>query len=334
MIFGAVQLAGAEGAILAHGVARASLSKGILLGAGHIATLRACGIEQIMVARLESGDMDENAAATALAMALIPDAGAQGVRLTPADAGRINVMSMRAGLLQVDAAQISAVNHIDPMITLATRANLTRAVAGTLLATIKVISFGVAGDLVARACKALDAGSVGAPFALSVLDAQLTTATLIETHHAGQRPKPNGRRVLDERLDRLGSTLSEVVDVPHDEVALARAITQAQGEIVFILTASSSCDVNDTAPAALRRAGGHVVRVGLPVDPGTLMFLGCDATGRPVIGLPGSARSPALNGVDPVLERIICGVPIDPQDICTMGVGGLLCDGFQRGQMR
>lgn len=59
------------------------------------------------------------------------------------------------------------------------------------------------------------------------------------------------------------------------------------------------------------------------VDPGNLLFLGdCDA--RPVIGLPGCARSSAFNGTDWVLERVICGLPVTSDDIANMGVGGLL----------
>ena len=43
----------------------------------------------------------------------------------------------------------------------------------------------------------------------------------------------------------------------------------------------------------MRLAGGRVIRFGIPVDPGNLLFLGNIGT-RPVIGLPGCARSPAL----------------------------------------
>ena len=64
-------------------------------------------------------------------------------------------------------------------------------------------------------------------------------------------------------------------------------------------------------------------RFGMPVDPGNLLFFG-DLAGLPVIGLPGCARSPALNGADWVLERILCDVPVTDADVAAMGVGGLL----------
>jgi molybdenum cofactor cytidylyltransferase len=71
----------------------------------------------------------------------------------------------------------------------------------------------------------------------------------------------------------------------------------------------------------------------MPVDPGNLLFFG-ELNGKPVIGLPGCARSPALNGADWVLERILCGVTVTPDDIAAMGVGGLLKDIPLRGRLR
>ncbi|MEM6408855.1 MAG: molybdopterin biosynthesis protein, partial [Pseudomonadota bacterium] len=64
-----------------------------------------------------------------------------------------------------------------------------------------------------------------------------------------------------------------------------------------------------------------------------LLFLGTHA-GRPVIGLPGCARAPALNGADFVLERMACGLEVTDADIAGMGVGGLLKEIPQRPQPR
>ena len=71
----------------------------------------------------------------------------------------------------------------------------------------------------------------------------------------------------------------------------------------------------------------------MPVDPGNLLFLG-SLKGTPVIGLPGCVRSPALNGADWVMERLICGVPVTARDIAEMGVGGLLKEIPTRGRLR
>ncbi len=101
----------------------------------------------------------------------------------------------------------------------------------------------------------------------------------------------------------------------------------------LILTGSATSDTMDTGPESLRQAGGVVERFGIPVDPGNLLFLGI-LSGRPVIGLPGCARSPALNGADWVLERVACGLEISADDFARMGVGGLLKEIPSRPQPR
>jgi len=96
-----------------------------------------------------------------------------------------------------------------------------------------------------------------------------------------------------------------------------------KADLVLVLTASATSDRHDVCPAAITRAGGRVERFGMPVDPGNLLVLG-ELAGTKVIGLPGCARSPKLNGADWVLERLVCGVSVGAQDVAAMGVGGLL----------
>ncbi|MEO0931198.1 MAG: molybdopterin biosynthesis protein, partial [Pseudomonadota bacterium] len=148
------------------------------------------------------------------------------------------------------------------------------------------------------------------------------TATLIETR-IGADPAVKGRDALHGRLDRLHVDLDDRVIVDHETTQLAQSIAAAKGDVVFILTASATSDAEDVGPAAVRAAGGLVTQFGMPVDPGNLLFLG-HVGERPVIGLPGCARSPALNGADWVLERVLCGIHLKPADFAAMGVGGLL----------
>ena len=76
---------------------------------------------------------------------------------------------------------------------------------------------------------------------------------------------------------------------------------------------------------AVSKAGGKVLHLGMPVDPGNLMMFG--ALGEvPVIGVPSCARSPKLNGFDWVLARVMADVKVMPEDIMDMGAGGLLAE--------
>lgn len=314
MKFGAVSVADSLGAVLAHSlVAGKRIPKGTILGADHVAALRGAGFQQVTVALLEEGDVDENVAAARLAEAML--AGAEGIRATGAGAGRVNLYADHCGLMRIDAEIVHTINAIDPMITVATVPDYHRVDADGMIATIKIISYAVP-------TAALDAAIAVAKDAVSLLRPSFSSATLIETT-IGDTPSDKGRRAMAGRVDRMGMHLSERVLVAHQENPLAQAIAAAPGEVIFVLTASATSDVMDVAPEALRIAGGIVERFGMPVDPGNLLFLGRFGE-KPVIGLPGCARSPALNGADWVLERVICGLEVSHDDIASMGVGGLL----------
>ena len=315
MEFGPVTLDQALGAVLAHSLPLPAgrLRKGKVLDAGDLAALAAAGIASVIAARLGPGDMGEDAAALALARALV--AGAEGLELQAVGTGRVNVLARGPGLARIDAERVDAVNEADPAITLATVPRWQRMDAGGMVATVKIIAYGLESAAVSRAC---EAGRAALGFARPVL----SEAAMIETT-VGAAPGDKGHRITAERLARLGVNLAPETFVPHEEIALSQAIGASSAPLLLILTASATSDIRDVAPAALRRAGGNVRHFGLPVDPGNLLFLG-DLQGRPVVGLPGCARSPALNGADWVLERLICGVPLTAGDLRRMGVGGLL----------
>ena len=320
MKFGPVPLAEALGAILAHSHPgdAGRLRKGRVLDEADLAALAAMGCAQVVVARLDPGDLDENTAAHRLATALVPDPVAQGLTLSAAFAGRVNLNASGPGIVELDAAAIHALNRVDPSVTLATLPPFCRVDRGTLVGTVKIITYAAPAAAVEAAC-----AHAGA--ALRIRPVILRSAGLILTAVPGQDPKLNvkGARVIEARLAALGMQLAAIEVVAHDEAALAAALNALPGDMVLILTGSATSDLCDTAPQAVRAAGGRVARFGMPVDPGNLLFLG-DHAGRPVVGLPGCARSPALNGADWVLERLACGLAVTDADIAAMGVGGLL----------
>ena len=330
MFFGEVALEAAEGAILAHSeaVPGGRLRKGLVLGGAEIAALRAAGLMRVTVARLGPGDVGEDQAAARLAAALVPDPVAQALRPGEAFTGRVNLNAVGPGVVELDAGAIHRLNLVHPAITLATLAPYQRVVAGTLVGTVKIIAYGVEEAALAAACAAARA-------AIRVRPVVLQSAGLVMTDAPGLEAKiaAKGRRAIEGRLRALGMQLAGVESVPHEPGALTEALTRAPGEMVLILTGSATSDLEDTAPAALRAAGGRVARFGMPVDPGNLLFLG-DLRGRPVIGLPGCARSPALNGADWVLERLACGITVGDAEIAAMGVGGLLKEIPSRPQLR
>jgi len=165
--------------------------------------------------------------------------------------------------------------------------------------------------------------------ALEVKGVTLRSAALILTLTPGMKPSVarKGAEAVRGRLAGLGVRLVAETSVPHQTEALAAAAAKAAAEadLVLVLTASATSDRQDVCPAAIVEAGGRVERFGMPVDPGNLLVLG-EIAGTRVVGLPGCARSPKLNGVDWVLERLVSGVEVGAADVAAMGVGGLLIE--------
>ena len=330
MEFGPVPPSRAAGAILAHSVALPDgrLRKGRRITQEDATRLVAAGVEAVTVARPGASEVGEDEAAARLAAALVPDPEASGLRVGPAATGRVNLHATGPGVVELDAAAIHALNAVDPMITFACLPPWARVAERTLVGTVKVIAYAVDRDALHRACDA-------ARGAIRRRAPTIGTATLILTEVPGEPQDPGGKgpRAVAGRVEALGGVLVETVVVPHRTGPLAQAIDAARGGMVLVLTASATSDARDVAPEALRAAGGSVTRFGMPVDPGNLLFLGQHGA-RPVIGLPGCARSPALNGADWVMERVLCGVEVTSDDIAAMGVGGLLKEIPQRGRPR
>lgn len=329
MQFGSSPVESAAGAILVHSVRAGArlLRKGRLLSDDDVAALVEAGLRDVVVARLEDGDMAEDEAAARLAQA---GAGA-GVRIGAAFTGRANLYATAAGLALVDAVRVDALNAVDESITLATVAPFARVSPRQMLATVKIIPFAAPCPQVEAAERLLHGQPVVrlAPFLPR-------RAALISTALPDIRPAllDKNRQALESRLEAIGSQIMFERRVAHETAALAAAITEAQGaDPILIFGASAITDRRDVIPAAIEAAGGTIDVFGMPVDPGNLLLAG-RLNGATVIGLPGCARSPKQNGFDFVLWRIAAGLPVGRAEIAAMGVGGLLGEIASRPQPR
>ena len=332
MKFGAVPLTDALGAILAHslGVGKTRLKKGRTLNSQDIRALQDAGFERVTVAVPEPGDILEDAAAGRIVSALAPDPDTLNLRTSAPFTGRANLYAECAGVLEVDADRVHRINAVDEAITFATLPRFARVTARQMLGTVKIIPYGCSGSAV-DAVESLLSG----PPVLRVHPVKHRSAHLILTRTPGMKDKliDKGAGAVLARLTALGIEEVTRAVVPHETAALAESISHAPGDMILILTGSATSDRGDVGPSALVQAGGELTRFGMPVDPGNLLFLGRRGD-RPVIGLPGCARSPRLNGADWVLERISCGIEISSQDISDMCVGGLLKEISSRPQPR
>ncbi|MCC6889157.1 MAG: molybdopterin-binding/glycosyltransferase family 2 protein [Hyphomicrobiales bacterium] len=332
MKFGAVPVAEAAGGVAVHSIRKGSLvlKKGTLIGPAEIAALKAAEVPEIVVARLEPGDVSEDVAAAEIAAAI----AGEGVRLDRAFTGRANLFSEIAGVLVVDKAGIDALNLLDEAVTLATLPAFKPVVAGEMIATVKIIPFAIAGAL---RDAAVAVARAAAPL-VRIAPYGIRKVGVISTMLPGLAPKVIEKtlRVTAERLAPAGASIVAERRVPHERAALARAIEEVleQGaELVIVFGASAIADRRDVIPAAVEAVGGRVAHFGMPVDPGNLLLL-ADARGRPLLGAPGCARSPKENGFDWVLMRLLAGLAVPREAITGLGVGGLLMEIVTRPQPR
>lgn len=329
MKYRAVPIDQAEGAVLGHNVAdtdgRRRLRKGRELMAEDVERLRELGRSTVWVARLEAGDVTEDAAAKRIADSVC----GQCIEPSRVSTGRVNLESSALGILRVDAERLLSVNELDG-VTVATLPSHAPVAAGRMVATIKILPYAVPGGLVEQA------ESMGRILSVTPIPRRRCGLVVCGSPGTETRLVRGFRTALGERLEALGSELVEVRFVPlsgrasgEDVVAsLAAAVRSKLDDGVDLLLMAGETaiqDRHDLPPRAVEQAGGVIEHFGAPVDPGNLLLLAY-RDGVPIVGAPGCARSRNTNIVDLVLPRLLAGDRLTCRDILALGHGGLLDD--------
>ena len=330
MKFGPASPMEAIGGVTVHTLRQGPLvlKKGTTIGHAEVEALTRAGVKEIVVVRLEDGDVSEDVAAAGIAQAV----AGEGITVERAFTGRANLFAGGAGVLVVDRAKVDRINGVDEAITFATLAAFKPVVEGEMVATVKLIPFGVEAKLRDAAVEAARGG------ALRIAPYVIKRVGIVSTLLPGLAPKVVEKtlRVTSERLAPAGAAIIAERRVPHDEAALQAAIKELLGlgaELVIVFGASAIADRRDVIPAAITGIGGAIEHFGMPVDPGNLLLIG-NAGGVPVLGAPGCARSPVENGFDWVLMRLLAGLKVTRAELTGMGVGGLLMEIVTRPQPR
>ena len=331
MKFGSFPVSETEGMVLAHSVpvSNGVLKKGRLITAADVQSFVHAKIETVYAASPDEDDVSEDNAAGILAAAL----AGPSVRVEAPFTGRANLYADSAGIVTLNETAIHKINALDEAITVATLPNYEAVTEGQMLATVKIIPFAVPKALLTQSVRT--AGEKISAFTLNPF--RIKTANLILTTVEGMKSSlmTKSEKVIAARLAQIGIALASIETCRHEEVELTAMIQKSIGraEMTLILGASATGDRRDVVPAAIEFAGGAIQHFGMPVDPGNLLLL-AEHNGHPVLGLPGCARSPKLNGADWVLQRLAAGLSVGPAEIQAMGVGGLLKEIPSRPQPR
>jgi molybdenum cofactor cytidylyltransferase len=151
MKFGPVAPKEAIGGVAVHAIRQNGyvLKKGTLITDTEAGELVQAGIKEIVVARLEANDVSEDEAAAGIAQ----EVAGEGIHVEKAFTGRCNLFAARPGILVVDREAVDKLNRVDESITFATLPAFKAVTEGEMIATVKLIPFGIDHAIYDKAVK-------------------------------------------------------------------------------------------------------------------------------------------------------------------------------------
>lgn len=307
------------GAILVHNVigadGRKALSKGRVIRAEDIATLRALGKTTVYAAILDPTDVREDDAAARLAASVAGDA----VVASPPSGGRVNLYAAKNGFLRLNVETLKRLNELDG-VTLATIQNYAAVQPKKMVATLKTIGLALPESVLREAEK------IGAALSIAAVKNQNVAIVLTGSENGKAKTQETFAPPIRARVEELGARVVFESYVTENESEIARAIESAIGagaQLIVIAGETSIMDSGDITPRGIEIAGGKIELYGAPVEPGNLVLLAYrDAV--PIIGAPGCVKSRETNVVDLILPRLLIGERVTRADVNELAVGGLL----------
>ena len=322
MKFGRIPVEKSEGAILAGPlvVLEKKWKKGRKISRYDAEVLKSQGHDTVIAARLEDNDVDEDAAAEAIARVICGD----NLEVRSAATGRCNLYARQRGLLQLKPERIEAINSVNEAFTVATLPNYSTVFAGKLVVSVKIIPFAVSRALLDQC---ITVAGFGIP-PINVFAYRPLSIGLIQTRSDSFAPRllEKGKAMLESRAEQLDSKIIESDVCEHHEDELSKLLVKyfrKDLDLILLLGASAIQDREDVIPKAIVNAGGRIEHFGMPVDPGNLL-LSARYSKTDILGLPGCVRSPKRNGFDFVFERLAAGLEVLSEDIIKMGIGGIV----------
>jgi molybdenum cofactor cytidylyltransferase len=130
---------------------------------------------------------------------------------------------------------------------------------------------------------------------------------------------------LAHALEWYGSRLDVIVASEATPEAMADTYRQAcdHGVELILAAGAAATDPLDLVFDALHMAGGEVLQIGIPAEPGTACWIGrLGSTG--VLGLASCELFGRPGALDLILPRLLSGERLDRDLVRGLGVGGLL----------
>ncbi len=301
------------GRVLVHDLGP-DLRKGTMLSREHLDRVRKSG--EVHVVELEPGDLHEDLAAKRLAAAL----SAPNLEPQPPVQSQARLIASRRGLVRVRADGVDAINALG-YISVFTLMDGQAVAEGEEVAGCKVTPVAVPGRLIEAAERiAREQGTI-----IELLPFRPLRTFVVATERLKPKARELFRAAVTDKLGWYGADVLAVREVARTSDAVAAAYSEAadMNAELILFAGASAIDPLDPAYAELANAGGHLLQLGAPMHPGSMLWLARlgDAAVVGVASCAGFGRSSSL---DLLLPFVFAYGRADAKDLLRLGHGGLI----------
>jgi molybdenum cofactor cytidylyltransferase len=294
------------------------LAKGHVISDEDVRVLESEGMETIWVTELEEGEVGEDEAVCRVASEM--GCGSFEIRL--AAGGRANLMATENCCLLVDDELLRQINF-PASVVIATSLNLSYAVAGQRIATVKSAPFAVAKEQLEAITGILkERGPI-----LQARPMRNPTVGILYTDPvSGERARQLFENIMRQRLERFGVNANFVLACTEDENSISRCLQhllRSRPCVILVASTTAPAGPEDAVGQAIMKIGGQVERFLAPVEPGNLLLLSYKDE-VPIVAAPGCFRSAKPNVVDLALPPLLARYHVTGWEIACLGHGGLL----------
>ena len=278
--------------------------------------------EPVKLAWIGPDQLHENEASRRLAAAV----SGRGIQLSAPHQSRVNLVASHAGVLHVDVAALTAVNRLDPL-EVFTLYDGTAVRAAQVVASTKVAPHLVNADVIEQAERL--AGQ--SPGVVEVRPYRSLEVGALVMERVPADHLARFESAIRGKLESLGSRLKllelavSAVPAENESLVLASLHTMAVTQRLPLVLVAGVSAGDPLAPffRGLERAGGRMIRHGVPAHPGSMIWL-ARVEETQILGLPGCGMFSMATAADLLLPRLLTGEVLSADSIAGLGHGGLL----------
>lgn len=311
------------GRILCHDLApggpatKAGLRKGHRVLEEDVPVLLRQEWEDLHLVELDEGDLTEEEAGVRLARAI---AGA-GVIFTERPHGKWELIAAHRGLLKIQVDCLRRLNALHGIAVYTLFSDQVVSEAETV-ANAQIAPLAVACRVVEEAERiGKDAGEL-----IRVLPFVCRRVGALVTERLDKQGVERFRATLTQKLRWFGCDhLLDFICLPDGPERIVKTIRAflGSGTDLLLIGGGNALDPLDPLFQGLEAAGARLMRHGMPVHPGTLLWL-ASLSNMTIVGLPACGMFSHATLFDLLLPRLLAEGKIPSEDLADLGHGGIL----------